>query len=288
MANSETVYFNGELVAYAEAKISVEDRGFNFADGIYEVMRIAGGTGFRAHAHLDRLEASARALELDLPLGRDEFLDAMLQLARANGVEDGIVYLQLTRGTAPRRHAFPEWTRPTLVMLARPYSGPSEELRDRGVDCITVPDLRGGYCEVKTIALLPNVMAYQHARSEGCYEAILVRNGIVTEGTHTSAFCVRDGAVYTHPIDNILPGITRKFTIAALRLEDVEVIERAVTTDEFRSADELFLTGTTSEVIPVVRLDGEPIGDGRPGRMTRLAMGLYRRELEAARSGDRG
>ncbi|UCC73224.1 MAG: aminotransferase class IV [Gemmatimonadota bacterium] len=285
MAKSELVYLNGELVPHAEAKISVEDRGFNFADGIYEVVRIVGGNAFRVEAHLDRFEGGARALEIELPLTRDRVHEAILQVAGANEILEGTVYVQLTRGPAPRSHAFPVGARPTLVMIARPFAGAPAERLEKGVSVVTAPDLRWGYCEVKTIGLLPNVIAFQHARSEDCTEAIMVRDGIVTEGAHTSAFCVHDGTVYTHPVDNILPSITRKFLIEALRAEGVMVEELGVPVDEFRGADEVFIVGTTTEVVPVVRIDAEQVGTGVPGEMTRLAIRLYRRDLEAARAG---
>jgi D-alanine transaminase len=288
MASAELVYLNGDLVPYSDARVSVEDRGFNFADGVYEVVRIAAGRPFRLDAHLDRLEGSARALEIDLPLAREGFAEAMLRLTKANGVGEGTIYLQLTRGAAPRAHAFPKGARPTLVMLARRFAGPADEQRQKGVAVVTAPDLRWGYCEVKTIGLLPNVIALQHARSEGCYEALLVRDGIVTEGCHTSAFCARQGVISTHPIDNILPGITRKFLIDALRSEGVRVEEERRTLDEFRSADEVFLTGTTTEVVPVIRIDAEAVGSGAPGKLTRLAQDIYRRDLDAARGGAAG
>lgn len=285
MSNELMVYLNGELVPHAEAKISVEDRGFNFADGIYEVVRIVASKAFRIEAHLDRFEGGARALEIELPLTRDGVHEAVRDVAKANGVGEGTVYVQLTRGVAPRSHAFPEGARPTLVMIARPFDGPPAEKLEKGVAVVTAPDLRWRYCEVKTIGLLPNVIAYQHARSEGCTEAIMVRDGVVTEGAHTSAFCVKDGTIYTHPIDNILPSITRKFLIEALRSEGVTVEERGVPLEEFRGADEAFIVGTTSEVMPVVRIDGEPVGKGTPGELTRLGMKLYERDLEAARAG---
>ena len=280
----EQVYLNGAFVPHAEARISVEDRGFNFADGIYEVLRIAGGMPFRIEAHLDRFEGGARALEIDLPSARDEIRAAIIETARANSVEEGTVYVQLTRGAAPRSHAFPKGVTPTLVMLARSSPGPSEENLKNGVTVVTAPDLRWGYCEVKTIGLLANVLAYQHARAEGCFEAIMVRDGVVTEGAHTSTFCVRDGAVYTHPIDNLLPAITRKFVIDAFRAEGIEVIEVGVPVEQFRSADEAFLTGTTTEVMGIVSIDGEPVGSGKPGELTQLGLELYRRELKAARA----
>ncbi|UCC47502.1 MAG: D-amino acid aminotransferase [Gemmatimonadota bacterium] len=288
MTNSELVYLNGELVPYGEAKISVEDRGFNFSDGIYEVIRVVGGNAFRIESHLDRFEGGARALEIELPLTRDGVHEAVLEAARANGVTEGTVYVQLSRGAAPRKHAFPEGARPTLVILARLFPGPAPEHFEKGVEVLTQPDLRWGYCEVKTVGLLPNVIAFQHARSEGCFEAILVRDGIVTEGSHSSTFCVRDGIVYTHPIDNILPSITRKYLIEAYRTEGVEVREVGVRIEEYRAADEILLAGTTTEVMPVVQVDGELVGSGRPGELTRLGMELYRRDLEAVRAGKAG
>ncbi|UCF20826.1 MAG: aminotransferase class IV [Gemmatimonadota bacterium] len=288
MSKPEMVYLNGELVAHEYAKISVEDRGFNFADGIYEVVRVVGGNLFRVEAHLDRLERGARALQMELPLARQAFRDALHGVARANGTEEGTIYVQLTRGVAPRKHSFPEGARPTLVMLARPFRGATEEYQRDGVSVLTAPDLRWGYCEVKTIGLLPNVMAYQKARSEGGFEAIMVREGKVTEGAHSSAFCVIGGTVYTHPIENILPSITRRFTIEALRGEGVDVREEKVALDAFRTADEVFLVGTTTEVMPVVRMDGKAVSNGKPGDLTRLALQLYLRDLEAARGGAAG
>jgi D-alanine transaminase len=236
-------------------------------------------------AHIDRFENGARALEIEMPLTQQQVRDAILEVAGANRIEEGTVYVQLTRGAAPRSHAFPERASPTLVMLARPFPGPAEEHSRNGVSVITAPDLRWGYCEVKTIGLLPNVIAYEHAHSEGCYEAVLVREGIVTEGSHSSVFCARDGVVYTHPIDNILPSITRRFTIEALRAEGVAVEEVGVPVEEFRAADEVFLAGTTTEIMPVVQVDGQAVASGEPGELTRRALDLYRRDLEAVRAG---
>jgi len=285
MAGGELVYLNGEIVPYAEAKIPVEDRGFNFADGIYEVVRIVGGHPFRFEAHLDRFELGARAIEIESLLTRQGMAEALSEIVRVNEIDEGTVYIQLTRGVAPRRHAFPEGVRPTLIMLARPFAGPGERDQSEGVSVVTAPDLRWGYCEVKTIGLLPNVIAFEHARSEGCHEAVLVRDGVVTEASHSSVFCVRDNTVYTHPIDNLLPGITRRHTIEALRAAGVEVKEAAVTIEEFQGAAEAFLTGTTTEVTPIVKVDGQAIGDGKPGPVTGQALDLYRRDLQAVRSG---
>ncbi len=240
------------------------------------------GRPFRLEAHLDRLEAGARTLEIESPLTRPQLREAVANVTRVNDISEGNVYLQLTRGPAPRRHAFPEKPAPTLVMLARPLAAPSRRDYEQGVAAITAPDLRWGYCEVKTIGLLPNVLAQQRARSDGTSEALLVRDGIVTEGSHTSVFGVQAGKVYTHPVDNILPGITRRYLIEAFRAEDIEVIELGVPIDELRRADEIFLTGTTIGVLPVTQLDGDVVGSGSPGEFARLGSDLYRRDLDEA------
>ena len=225
MSGEVQVYLNGEFVPHSQARVSVEDRGFNFADGIYEVVRVVAGRPFRVEDHLDRFEGGARALEIHLPLSRDDVRAVIRDAVAANEIVEGTVYVQLTRGTAPRSHPFPEGVMPTLVMLARPAGPRVERNWEEGVAVITVPDLRWGYCEVKTIGLLPNLLALQQAKTGDCFEAILVRDGIVTEGSHTSAFCVRDGTFFTHPIDNILPSITRKNLIAALGKEGIDVRE---------------------------------------------------------------
>ncbi|MCB1033400.1 MAG: D-amino acid aminotransferase [Acidobacteria bacterium] len=279
------VYLDGRLVPREDAKVSVEDRGFTFGDGIYEVVRIAASKSFRLDAHLDRLEAGAQALEIPLPLDRAALAEAIHSVARANALTEGTVYLQLTRGTAPRSHAFPAGAAPTLVMMAKPLAGPDPQLFESGVSAVTCPDLRFGFCEIKTIGLLPNVLAYQKARSRGCYEALLVRQGKITEGCLSSAFCARGGTVFTHPVDNILPSVTRRFLIEAFRSAGVEVREEAVTIEELLAADEVMMVGTTTEVMPVVRVDDSSIGEGRPGEIARLGRRLYLEDLERARSG---
>lgn len=288
MTSRELVYLNGEIVPHAEARVSVEDRGFNFAESLYEVVRIVGGHAHRIEAHLDRLSIGARALEIELPLNRDELRDHMVGIAARNGVEEGIVYLQLTRGVAPRSHAPPSGMDPTLVMFARPYPGPDEAQIRNGVSVITAPDLRWGYCEIKTTGLLPNVLAFAHAKSEGCHEAVMVRDGVVTEATRSSVFCVRGDTVYTHPVDNILPGITRKFLIESLRDAGIRVEESRVRIEDFRASDEIFLTGTATEVLPVVELDRAQVGEGQPGPMTGRAREMYLEGVEATRAGAGG
>ncbi|HEY8450619.1 MAG TPA: aminotransferase class IV, partial [Bacillota bacterium] len=204
-----TVFLNGRFVPYEQAVIPVEDRAFLFADGVYEVIPCYGGRPFRLELHLERLRQSATALEIRLPYPLAEFERIVHELIRLNNLSDASVYLQVSRGVAPRNHLFPEGAQPTVVGIARPFTPPSDEELERGVRAITAPDNRWGICYIKTVGLLPNVLARQAAHRRGADEAILVRDGLVTEGTASNVFCVLDGIVYTHPLANILPGITR-------------------------------------------------------------------------------
>ena len=279
------VYLNGRLVPREQALISVEDRGFNFGDGLYEVVRIAGGRPFQLEGHLDRLTHGAETLGIPLPLDARSLAEAISEVARANRLPEATVYLQLTRGPAPRTHALPSTATPTLVLMARAFAGPDPGHFETGVGVLTCPDLRFGYCEIKTIGLLPNVLAYQEARSRGCFEAVLVRDGCITEGCLSSAFCVTGGVVSTYPVENILPSVTRRFLIDALGSEGIEVREEALGLDRWLAADEVILVGTTSEVLPVVRIDRHRIGSGGPGKIARLGRKLYLQDLERTRSG---
>lgn len=277
----ELVYLNGTFVPLADAKVHVEDRGFTFGDGIYEVMRIVGGRGFRPDEHRARLRRGLEALEI--PAQADALMDVMLETARRSGLVEGTVYLQVTRGTATRKHAFPENARPTTVAWARPFPPRSAKEWEAGVACITHPDERHGLCEIKTTSLLPNVLANEKAHRAGAYEALFVRDGVVTEGTHASAFAVIEGVVRTHPVQNILPGVTRALVLELARAQGLPVREEAVAIGRFREADELFLTGTTTEVLGVVRLDGRPVGGSEPGPVTRALFEAYRAEVERVR-----
>lgn len=277
----EVVYLNGAFVPLADAKVHVEDRGFTFGDGIYEVMRIVGGRGFRLDEHRLRLGRGLEALEI--PAQADALAEVMIETARRSGIVEGTVYLQVTRGTATRKHAFPQDARPTTVAWARPFPQRSAEEWEAGVACITVPDNRHGLCEIKTISLLPNVLANEKAHRARAYEALFVRDGVVTEGTHASAFAVIDGVVRTHPVRNILPGVTRALVLELARAQGWPVREEAVEIGRFREAEEVFLTGTTTEVLGVVKLDGRPVGGGKPGPLTRKLFEAYQAEVERVR-----
>lgn len=265
------VYLDGQFLPLSEARVSVEDRGFLFGDGVYEVLRASSGTLYAEAAHWRRLTSSCREVALALP---DTDLHALtLELLERNGLSgsEATVYLQLTRGAAsPRTHHFPpEGTRPTLYLSAAPFTHPWEA-RAQGVRAITHPDVRWGRCHIKSINLLPNTLAKQRAVEAGATEAVLVRDGVVTEGASTSVLAVIDGALRTHPDGpSILPGITRDVVLALARQAGVPVQERPVRLAERERFSELFIASTTLDVVPVVTLDGLPVGTGRPGAVTR-------------------
>jgi D-alanine transaminase len=261
---------NGRFVPISQPAIAVEDRGFQFGDGVYEVIRSYGGRLFRLDDHLARLEQSARAIRLPQRYSLAQWRRLVLRAYAMSRFPDAKVYLQLTRGPAPRDHGFPDVVRPTAVITVRPLTPLSEAVREQGVTAITVPDLRWARCDVKSLNLLANVLAREEARAAGVFEAILVRGGRVTEGAISNVFAVVGGVVITSPTDpSILPGITRAVTLELIRCEDLPIVERALTVEEYHRADEVFLTGTTIEIVPVVSLDGAKIGTGSPGPVAR-------------------
>ncbi|MFO7246006.1 MAG: D-amino acid aminotransferase [Thermaerobacter sp.] len=277
MSDQLTVYLNGRYVPYSQALIPVEDRAFLFADGIYEVVRCYGGRPFHLDRHYERLCRSARALELPLPLDEAAFAGIVAELLERNNLQEATVYLQVTRGAAPRRHQIPQGLEPNVVAIARPVQSPSEEEVRRGVSVITVPDTRWGLCWIKTVGLLPNVLARRQAEKEGAFDAVFVRDGLVTEATSSNVFCVIDGVVYTHPLANILPGITRAVVLEILAELGIPCREEAVPLEWFREADEIFLTGTVLEVMGVARVDGRTVGEGRSGPLTLRVWEAFRR-----------
>jgi len=264
-----TVYLNGKYLHPDEALISPEDRAFLFGDGLYEVVRVYNGRIFSARDHMERLHHGGRELDLHIPLSDSDFESIVENLLDANDLTDAMVYLQVSRGSQPREHCFPAEYEPTVYANARPASRYPKETVEDGVRAITHPDIRGGLCYVKTTALLFNCLAATRARRAGAYEALLVRQGFVTEATARSAFCVIDGTIYTHPLANILPGITRKKVLELACRHGWEHQERALPVHRFVNADEIFVTGTVSEIVPVVEVDGCQVGDGRPGPVFR-------------------
>ncbi|CAN5857900.1 aminotransferase class IV [soil metagenome] len=281
---SSSVYRNGEYLPRAEAHISVDERGFVFGEGVYEVTRALDGALYEADAHLERLERGLRGLEMDSRDGIDGagLLRVSEQLLRDNNLLQGhaSVYLQVTRGAAPRTHQFPPAsTRPTVFLSASRFT-PAAELHERGAAAITHPDVRWARCDLKTVNLLPNVLAKQHAVAAGATEAILIRDGVVTEGSHSNVFAVIDGELRTFPRCNyILAGITRGIVLSLAAELGIAASETPVLAGELADAEEIFLTGTTTDVMPIVRVDGLPIAGGQPGAATRALQEAHAERL---------
>ena len=263
----------------SEATVPITDRGLLFGDGIYEVYRLYGGKPFRMGAHLDRLRRSAREIRLPLPDLDWEATHRELVDLNGFGSADATIYIEVTRGAPEGRgHAFPPpGVRPTVFVMARAFEPPAASLYDEGASAITHPDIRWGRVDVKSLNLLPNVLAAQAATEAGAWEALFVRSGLLTEGARTNVFVVQGGVVRTHPEGSrILGGITRTVAIELARQEGLAVLEEPALESDLAQCTEVFLTGTSAEVMPVVRVDGRPIGCGRPGPIThrlRLAFG---------------
>ena len=282
---SRFAYVNGRYVPHREAQVHVEDRGYQFADGIYEVIAIHQGRFVDELPHLDRLDRSLRELRIEQPMPRAALRVAMRELVRRNGIEEGIVYMQVTRGVARRDHPFPAAAKPSIVMTVARRRPPDPGILETGIRALTVPDIRWGRCDIKTVALLPNVLAKQQAREAGAYEAWLVADdGTVTEGSSTNAWIVtREGALVTRPVGNeILSGITRASVLKLVAEEGIELVERPFTLDEARTAREAFITSATSYVTPVVQIDDAVVGNGKPGSIARKLFDCYIGYMEGA------
>jgi D-alanine transaminase len=281
------VHLNGLDLPHADARIPVDDRGFLFADGLYEVVRVYNGRPFLLEPHMARMREGLAALRMDPALadGVPAIADRLLD---ANGLRagDATIYVQVTRGAAPRRHAFPDaGTAPTLFVATKPFRQHPPAFWDDGVDAIMVPDTRWSRCDIKSIALLPNVLANQAAKEGGAFEAVFVRDGVLIEGSHSNLFAVMDGRVVTYPACNyILAGVTRAVVLDLARRVGLPATEGPIHADRLGHVSELFLTGTTTEVMPVTRLDGRPVGDGRPGPVARRLQLAYREHTDAGRT----
>ena len=285
------VYLNGEFLDRSEATIPVDDRGFLFGDGIYEVVRATGGRLGAPELHWWRLARGLAGIEIRPPAGlTDRALSELAgRLVNENGLGQGdaLVYLQITRGAAVRTHHFPpDSVAPTVYAAASAFQ-PPDAMRARGASVITLPDIRWARCDLKTVNLLPNVLGKQRAVAAGADEAIFVRDGVVTEGASTNVFAVFGDEVRTYPTTNyILPGVTRHVVLEVAAALGVTVHETPVLADELLTADELFLTSTTTDVMPVVAVDGRPVGSGRPGPLAaRLFTALRARLVHDATDG---
>jgi D-alanine transaminase len=266
------LYLNGEYLPLDQGRVSVEDRGFQFGDGVYEVIRVYKAKPFRLDKHLARLEQSVKGIEIPMPEQPQKIGEICLQLLE--GITEGQIYLQVTRGTAPRVHAFPQDVRPTFVAYARAVT---PHAPDRSYTLKTVVDDRWGRCHLKVICLLPNILGKQRAVEAKCDEGLFVRDGVVTEGTSSNAFFVRDGALLTHPSDNhILNGVTREAVLEIARQQGIRVRFQPVPIGEAMSAQEAFVTGTLTEIMPAVSIDGKPVGAGKPGPVTTKLRNAFR------------
>lgn len=280
------MYLNGQFLPRVEAKLSVDDRGFFFGDGVYEVTRVVRGRLFEWDRHARRLARGLKELRIDPGLDLATIRTLQERLIRENDMFEGqgTIYLQITRGAAPRTHHFPPAGTPATVFLSASPFVPPSEVRSRGVAVTTYPDYRWSRCDLKTVNLLPAVMARQFAMDHDAYESIFVRDAVITEGSHTNVFGVIGGEVRTYPNSNyVLPGVTRDVVIELAHEAGIPVSETPIYWHEIPSLEECFLTGTTSDVMPVVAIDGKPVGTGHPGPVTmRLYEALARRLADAA------
>lgn len=279
-------YVNGRYVPHGQASVHIEDRGYQFADGVYEVILVVDGRLVDAEPHLDRLAYSLDQLRISWPIPRTAVEFVLRELIGRNRIGLGIVYLQVTRGQAPRDHRFPAHAKPSLVVTTKRLKSPPVTLPE-GVSVVTRPDIRWRRCDIKSISLLPNVLSKQQAVEAGAFEAWLVDDdGCVTEGTSTNAWIVtRDRRLVTRDLGAaLLAGITRRAVLQLADAQGISIEQRPFSLDELRGAPEALLTSTTSFVLPVTRVDGRPIGDGKPGPVTTKLRDIYMRYIASAPS----
>lgn len=279
-------FLNGQFLPRATAAVPVEDRGFVFGDGVYEVWRVVGGRLFETERHLARLTSGLRELRIPAPdLVDPARLTAIAdRLLTDDALLDGeaTLYVEITRGVAPRTHAFPTGRIPPTVFATANAFKPADELRRAGATCITMPDIRWLRCDIKTIQLLPNVLGKQAAAEAGALDVLFVRDGIITETSHANVLAVIDGVLRTHPTNNlILPGITRAVVLELARDLGMPVSEEAFAPADLPRASEVFLAGTTTDVMPIVRVDDVVIADGKPGPIATTLFGELRARLDA-------
>ncbi len=280
---SSLACLNGAILPPEEARVPIDDRGFLFGDAIYEVCRIYQGRCWLEDEHMARLRRSLSEMRIG-PVDLDRLYKRMHETISRSGIEEGTVYIQITRGVAPRKHAFPDLAvEPTELILVKPYDDTeTARLRQSGVPIVSQPDWRWRRCDVKSTNLLGNVLANQAAREAGGYEAVLVEpDGTVTEATHSSLLWVRDGRLEATPEGpGILPGTSRQAMLLHARAEGIPFAEATISLDQLKAADEVLLSGTTIEVLPVVSIDGQPVAQGQPGPITRRLQQAFRRAVE--------
>jgi D-alanine transaminase len=282
---TDIAYLNGEFLPLGEAKVSVLDRGFIFGDGVYEVIPAYSRRPFRLPEHLARLQNSLDSIRIANPMNDSEWTRLIGEIVKRNADDDQSIYLQVTRGVAKRDHAFPKDAKPTVFMMSGPLTIPAKEQVENGVPCITTEDFRWLKCDVKSIALLGNCLLRQMAADAGATEVVLFRNGRLTEASASNIFVVRDGRVIGPPKDNlILPGITYDVVLELARACGMPVELRPVSEQEVWTADEIWVTSSTKEVLAVTSLDGKPVGSGKPGEAFRVVHREYQEFKRKLRS----
>lgn len=284
--SEQTVFLNAEYLPLSAAKISVLDRGFIFGDGVYEVIPAYGGRLFRFDAHLQRLQDSLDAIRLRNPYTPAEWQAILSRLLQYHGNDDQSVYLQLTRGVAPRDHVFPADTPPTVFAMANPLPPADPTLLQQGIEAVSLPDNRWQYCHIKSTSLLANILLRQQARDEQAMEAILIRDGRVTEGAASNVFIVEQGVIKTPAKDtHLLPGITRDLVVELAHANRLACEETTLSEAALDRAEEIWLTSSLREILPVTRLNHRPVGDGRPGPVWQKMYTLfqaYKTQLRAS------
>jgi D-alanine transaminase len=270
------IYLNGDFMPIEDAAIPVLDRGFIFGDGVYEVIPVYSRLPFRLGGHLARLQTSLDSIRLDNPHSDSEWRRLLDRLIELNEPEDQALYLQVTRGVARRDHAFPANTTPTVFIMSSPLLPPTAEQIENGVGAITAADNRWARCDVKSTSLLPNVLLRQLAIDAGCAETLLLRDGRLTEGSASNAFVVRNGTILAPPKSNLmLPGITYDLVLELAAANTVALEVRDISEAELKSANEIWITSSSREILPVTMLNGEPVSDGRPGPVFKHMHNLY-------------
>ncbi len=289
MSGSPIVYLNGKFLPLDQAFVPVLDRGFIFGDGVYEVIPAYGGKLFRLAQHLARLDHSLGGVRIANPLTHAAWGKVLVDLIgknAANGSPDQYIYLQVTRGVAKRDHAFPKDVTPTVFAMSNPFPPIPESYTTQGIAAVTLDDIRWKYCHIKAITLLPNILLRQEALDRGAAEAILVRDGEVTEGAASNLFIVSNNTVITPPKGpTLLPGITRDLILELAQANNIAQREALIKENELRTADEIWLTSSTKEIMPVIQLDGKAVSGGKPGPMWQRMTVLFQDYKRKLRSG---
>lgn len=274
------IYFkDGEFLKEEQISVAVNDRGYSFGDGVYEVIKVYDGMLYTAQEHLERLQQSAEKVRMSLPYTIEQLTEFVEKLKNDNQLKVGHIYLQVTRGVAPRAHQFPENTVPVVIGYTVENPRPMEQL-EKGAAMKSVEDMRWLRCDIKSLNLLGNVLAKQEAFEQGCQEALFVRDGLVREGSSSNVFGIKDGVLRTHPANNfILNGITRRVVLQLAENLSIPVEEKEFTLEEALNMDEFFFTSTNAEITPVVTIDQQPVGQGVPGPLTRRLQSAFDNQI---------